>query len=376
MKHRCQYILLIVCISLLTLMSACIQESSYDDPVASPQYMDSLSGAQALMQKYLHFSRQDLDKIEKGQVLIKVRESKNVEHEIEVFGAMQVNAPRARFLDQVHDIESFIENDAIQHIKKFSEPPRLADLQELTLDDRDLKALKACRPEACKLKLDVGMMKRFQEEMEWTAADSGRQATQLMRQSLLDALRAYQQEGNSALGEYPGRDQPLRLAEEFDSIMQHAPLLVEYVPELYAYLQEFPQVPLPQGDSFFYWTKEKVRVLKPIMNLFHATIYTRSTSSSSEAFLITKRIYSSHYFESSLGMTLFIETTEHDGSPASYLVYLNRSRFDNLRGPLKTILISLMKRSVHRAVETSFYQTRQRLEAAHMVSERHRHEEE
>jgi hypothetical protein len=45
----------------------------------------------------------------------------------------------------------------------------------------------------------------------------------------------------------------------------------------------------------------------------------------------SKGIYGSHYFESSLGLTAFVHSRAPD--PArSYLIYVNRSRTDALRG--------------------------------------------
>jgi hypothetical protein len=40
-------------------------------------------------------------------------------------------------------------------VGRFSEPPRPSDLDDLTLDERDLDALRRCRPGACGLKLST-----------------------------------------------------------------------------------------------------------------------------------------------------------------------------------------------------------------------------
>ena len=43
----------------------------------------------------------------------------------------------------------------------------------------------------------------------------------------------------------------------------------------------------------------------------------------------SKQVFASHYFESSLGMALFIPVP---GADYGYVTYLNRSRVDTLRG--------------------------------------------
>src|SRR5206468_296634 len=79
-----------------------------------------------------------------------------------------------------------------------------------------------------------------------------------------------------------------------------------------------------------YWSKEDFG-LKPVTSVTHVTIYKRSHLNGADVIVSSKGIYGSHYFDSSLGLTAFIQSRAVD-PPHSYLIYVNRSRTDALRG--------------------------------------------
>jgi hypothetical protein len=63
----------------------------------------------------------------------------------------------------------------------------------------------------------------------------------------------------------------------------------------------------------------------------HVTIYRPSPDRASSVIVSSKGIYGSHYFDSSVGVTAFVQSPPSN-SPRSYLIYVNRSRADALRG--------------------------------------------
>jgi hypothetical protein len=81
-------------------------------------------------------------------------------------------------------------NAAILEIGGFSKQPALADLQDLTLDPRDLQDLKACVVGDCDVKLSASMIERFRKEIDWAAPDYQLKATNLFKQMLLDYVRS------------------------------------------------------------------------------------------------------------------------------------------------------------------------------------------
>lgn len=346
-------------------LSGCVQVSSYNNSSAVAVLSNSHE-PHTYLQNYLNFSQKDLKLMEQGEVVVKVFDMGESENEVGAFGVVRLNIPKAFFVEQFRDIVSFTESDAVQQIGKFSASPNLQDIQELVFDSSEIEDLKKCQPGSCKLKMDTAMMERFRHEVDWDAPDYQEQATRLLKQLLVDYVNAYLTRGDAALGEYHDQADPIRQAEAFQGLLKNSSYLIHYVPELYAYLQEFPRGKLPKVENFIYWSKE-IFGLKPVINLFHVTIYTRERNGKTDVFITSKQIYASHYFETSLGFTAFVEETGSKGEADSFLMYLNRSRFDQLRGKLKGLIVSLAKGRVYDGVKMYFRQVKDRLESEQMV---------
>ncbi len=346
--------------------TACLQVSSYDEAPSAP--VMSAKEPHRFLQKYLGFSKDDLIDMEQGEVVAKVFDAKHVENEVGAFGVVRMNIPKKFFVEQFRDIVEFTESDAVLQIGKFSNPPTLDDIQELTIKKSEIDDIKRCEPGACKLKMDTAMMERFQHEVDWEAEEYQEQATALMKEILVEYAAAYLQKGDTALGEYHDQEEPVSQAEAFQGLLRYSPYISEHVPELYSYLQQFPNSKLPNVENFLYWCKE-IFSMKPVISLYHVTIYTREQQGSTDVFIASKQIYASHYFETSLGFTAFVDEVGGVGEPDSYLMYLNRSRFDRLRGSLKGLIVALAKNRVYDGVIRYFKLVKERLEAAQKEQE-------
>jgi len=360
-KSMADKIIIVVFISVVLLgMTACVQVSSYEETLSS--LPTSSHEPHTFLQKYLQFSQKDLLAMEQGEVVAKVFDMPNMENEVGAFGVVRLNIPKEFFVEQFRDIVTFTESPEVKEIAKFSHPPRLEDMQDLTLAAAVVKALQHCKPGSCLAKMSAGMMERFRQEVDWSAPDYHEQATALMRQMLVDYVTTYLDEGDAALGKYDDQEAPLRIADAFQEVLQNSPYLREYVPELYSYLQKFPKEQLPHVENFIYWSNEEFG-LRPVINIYHVTIYTRHHPSSTDVFITSKQIYASHYFETAFGFTAFVDEVDGEGLPNSYLMYLNRSRFDKLRGSLKGIIIAIAKDRVYNGVKHYFRHVKERLES-------------
>lgn len=347
------------------MLPGCVRVSSYNHNY-SVDLLSNLHEPHAYLQNYLNFSQKEIESMEQGEVVVKVFDRGGIENEVGAFGVVRLNIPKEFFVEQFRDIVSFTESDAVEQIGKFSASPSLQDIQTLVVESSEIEDVKRCRPGSCKLKMDTAMMERFQREIDWQSPDYQEQATRLMQQLLVDYVKAYLTHGDAALGEYHDQADPISQAEAFQGLLKNSSYLIHYVPELYAYLKEFPHGELPNAENFIYWSKE-IFGLKPVINLFHVTIYTRERRGKTDVFITSKQIYASHYFETSLGFTAFVEETGNQGEPASFLMYLNRSRFDQLRGKLKGLIVSLAKGRVHDGVKMYFRQVKDRLESEQTV---------
>ena len=73
--------------------------------------------------------------------------------EVAIFGAVWINAPAARYIAALRDIEQFEKGENFLATKRISSPPRLDDFDALRLPPDDIADLKTCRVGNCELKL-------------------------------------------------------------------------------------------------------------------------------------------------------------------------------------------------------------------------------
>jgi hypothetical protein len=78
----------------------------------------------------------------------------------------------------------------------------------------------------------------------------------------------------------------------------------------------------------------------------------------------SKGIYANHYFEASLGLTSFIQSA-HANPPRTYLIYVNRSRTDALRGMFAGLKRSLIGGRLRDGAKKSMEMIKKKLETDH-----------
>ena len=78
--------------------------------------------------------------------------------------------------------------------------------------------------------------------------------------------------------------------------------------------------------DFVYWSRELVRS-RPVISITHVATAAAVDDSPVAYAIGSKQIYAMHYYDASLGLTLLVPDRTA-ASPATYVVYLNRSRID------------------------------------------------
>lgn len=282
----------------------------------------------SFLRERIKLTNEEIGGLQRGKTISKVLPSEN--HEVAVFGIVLVNAPADFFVERFRDIESYKKSTAVPIVKKFSDPPSIVDLAQLEVDQQDFDALKNCKVGACDVKLPAQIIERLQKEVNWTSRDAPRQVNWLARSALLEYVKRYIAGGNAALSEYNDKEKPLRIAEEFDAILEASPYIYDYQPQFYEYLRAYPEKHLENVENFIYWSKEKFG-LKPVISVTHVSIYRPEPGLT---LIASKQLYASHYFEASLGLTVARAAPQSPGTggPSFYLLYLNRSRSDALHG--------------------------------------------
>ena len=316
---------------------------------------------EAFLRKYIHLSDSELAAMKRGDVVAKLVDTAN-KRELAVFGVVRLAVPKDYFVTRVRDIMGYKKDAGVLQIGKFSDPPGPDDLAGLTIDADDLKALRTCKVGNCGVRMPADEIKRFRTEVDWSRPDAGKRATALARQMLLRYVTAYLAGGDGALAEYHDRKRALSLAEEYRSLVAASPYLAEYVPEYQAYLEQYPAGQLEGVENLVYWSKEEFG-LKPVISVTHMTIYTLTRGGVTNVLVGSKQLYASRYFDSSFALTVFVEEVGGGPEPASYLMYLNRSRTDQLGGLLGGVKRSVVEGRMVRGVKKTLRQTKVRLEA-------------
>ena len=258
--------------------------------------------------------------------------------EVAVCGLVKLQVPAEVFLQSFLESMTQKSNPAILEIGRFSATPTVADLQTLTIEDRDIDDLKECVVGNCKIKLSALMIERLHSEVDWEAPDYRVQAAQLLKRMLADYVRNYLARGDSALIEYNDKADEIRLADEHQHLIAAPGYVNTALTEFRQQLKGTNKPPLSVVEDAIVWSKIKFG-LKPVIAVNHITVYRREQESGPQILIASKQIYANHYFDSSLALTAFVNIP--GAAPESYLVYENRSRTDGLGG-----MFSRMKRGL------------------------------
>jgi hypothetical protein len=159
---------------------------------------------------------------------------------------------------------------------------------------------------------------------------------------------AYLARGNAGLVEYDNNDMPVKIADSYAREVARSRYLAESAPDLYRYVTTFPKDPPAGLEEYLYWLKEKFWI-KHVMSLNHVMMFTGEQPSGHYLMAVSKQIYASQYFESSLSVTTYIE-----GPAGGYFVYVSRSRADIRRSGFNFLERALLRRLVVGRLKAQF----------------------
>jgi hypothetical protein len=301
----------------------------------------------------LKLSAADFAEIERGKIVKRSLDS-TASGEVAAVGAVRIDAPLDTFLAAFRDIVTFKRHQDVLQIGRFSDPPTAEDLAPLIVGDEDLDG-RNCRVGDCGVRLPAQDLARFRREIDWTATNAKAKAAALFKGMLLAHVQAYWSGGPGRITVYEDDKKPIYPAMEFESILKSSPYVGRLLPGLPAHLTDFPRSRLAGAEDFLYWSKEKFGIA-PFITVTHITI--ARTPSSSALIMTSKDVYSSRYFDSSLGLT--IAAAEPDGG--FLLVYENRSRASALKGTFSALRRSMVERRVKSSLEDSLRSIKARLE--------------
>jgi hypothetical protein len=273
-------------------------------------------------------SAAEIGRLDRGEVISRTLEVKN-RREVATLGIVWINTSPARYAEKLADITAFKKTGDVLQVGMFSTVPQAADIAALSIDDAELKRLRACRVGNCDVRLSADMIERVQRDIHWDAPDASRQAGALIRQQLVDYVTRYRQRGSAAAMEYADRGPRLNVGTEFAALLETDPFTSQYAPRLRRHLLDYPTAAAGMTD-FVYWSRELVRG-RPVISITHVATAAAVDDSPVAYAVGSKQIYAMHYYDASLGLTLLVPDRK-PGSSGTFVVYLNRSRIDLFDG--------------------------------------------
>jgi hypothetical protein len=306
---------------------------------------------------WIAVSRADRTRLDRDEVLTRTLPGRG--GQLAVFVATRLNAPPDALVAWTRAIAELKRSKFVLAIGRFSDPPSLSDLDQLTLDERDLDAIRQCRPGDCGLKLSAGEIESL-TKVVIAAGDHWQDAAQReFRRLIVQRVIDYRSGGLAALSAPADMKKPVKPDAVLSAIVQQSPYL-QQLPNVVAWLKDYPRTD-SAVESFFYWSKEHYGQGKPVISLTHVGIVRRDSDHRLPVILVVgHQIFASHYLNGSLGLTMILRDASN-GAP--YLAYVNRSQVDMLSGFFRGFVRAVLKSRVERQAPLIVRGLRARLES-------------
>ena len=307
-----------------------------------------------LLARDLKFSAGELAELERGRTAKHVLPA-IASGEVAVAGGVRVHATKEKFVAAYRDIGRFKQGPDVVEVGRFSNPPQFEDLAPLTVVHEDVD-LRDCKVGDCDIRLPADVISRFQHEVDWKSADADAQAARLFKHVLFDEVAAYVSGSSSRILQYDDDKRPVRPVDDFAGLLKNSPYLDAVLPGLSAHFDRFPNRRLDGADDFLYWSKEKFG-LTPFISVTHVTLVPNGPHQYVAA---TRDVYSTRYVDASLSLAIASDSMSDSGS--FYLVYVNRSRANALKGAFSKLRRSIVERRARGSLEENLKNVKRRLE--------------
>jgi hypothetical protein len=294
----------------------------------------------------MKFTAAEIATLHNGAVIARAETAS--EGEILTQAAVKILVPHAQVVGYYGQMIAYIDGEVTLGFGRFSTPAAPADVAQLAFDRDEVDALKNCRPGRCDIRLGGAAFNTLQSAINWKAADYPTEVNGFARAAAVKYVNDYRARGDEALITYDDDNKPVSLRKEWTGILANASVFHAYHPALARYLAAYPKEPLPGARDIVYWIKENYG-MKPVISIVHGVVYT-PPGPTDRTIVAQKYIYASHYYDASLALAAIMSGTEN-GSPATYIVYGNRSRGDLLRGGFSGLQRSAARSQAKKAAE-------------------------
>jgi hypothetical protein len=305
---------------------------------ACPAPADEL---ESLAGRYVEWSADDLEDVREGRVVARVLDASHPK-EVLCAALMRVAAPKARVLEWMRRPENLEAGDP-QQSGRFGDPPASGDLVSLRLDASHPGILEKCRVGDCAMKLPAAVIERLRAEADWKRPGAAGRVEAVFKDAVLQLARDYWAAGDDALAVYADRSDPAPVRERLAEILATAPRLV---PE-----------PAPTGaDGHLSWSKEKLW-RRVVIRVAHVQVHEPSPE---EVVLVSKLVFSNHFFEAGLSSTVYRSERAGNGG---WLLFVSRLRCDKRGSGFSRLERGMIGMLVRRRLGNQWRAARKELEA-------------
>ena len=313
--------------------------------LAAGQPNQAEDSARSFLTTSFQVSSAEVDRVDAGHVVARTLGVTDP-REVATLGVVRIRVTPEFYAERLADIVTFKRTDDILQIGTFDDAPAVTDIADLTLDEWDVRKLRECEVGNCAVQLSADAIARFRRDVDWRRPDAQAQANRVMRQILVEYVTRYRDAGAAASMQYADQSETVDVGREFASLLEADVETWQHFRDLRRHLFEYPMGETPETRDILYWSKERVS-RRLVVSVTHLAI-SRTTHGPSAYAIASKQIYGTHYFDASLGLTVLVRDRAVS-SPATYVVYLNRSRvdiFDGLFGGIARPIVNTRARSL------------------------------
>jgi hypothetical protein len=281
----------------------------------------------AFFQPTVVISAGDREELENGTPIVRFLQASG--HEVGAFTAIalppSVSAERAAAW--MRRVELLRENRYVIASQRLSAPARIEDFDRLILEDEELEEIRRCVPGRCGVKLSAPDLQALTAIARTGGSEWKPRLQQAFREMLLRRVQTFTAGGLAALDDLVDKKRPSSPAGAFAPLLAHTAFLRDRTPDLARRLLHCPAVPPAGGESFVYWSKERLGG-RPVIAVTYVVLMPPN-GAGSPLLMVGAQVYASHYLDASLTVTAFLQ--DQPGS-RPYFVYLHRSSVDLLAG--------------------------------------------
>jgi hypothetical protein len=304
--------------------------------VAQPSFSQSNPLLQKFFRQNVGLTEDQIAAIRSGQAVTKTLPHRTPA-EVLLFGAVYIHVTPETYFQFARNFDRLRKVPGYLALGVFTDPPQLSDLQGFAFDSDDVKDLKSCKPGNCQVQMPATSIEELHRSVNWSATDVDEQVNHRLQKTALDRLLAYQREGNEALGVYNDKRDPTAVPEQFANLLSYGKALPEHAPDFYRYLLHYPHGKPANYEETFYWEKVKFG-LKPTLRIVHMVTMRGSSADPIACAIAQKQLYSSHYFQTALDLSICVREGDDSKRPGFYLIKAMGSEQAGLTGPKGSIV--------------------------------------